>query len=225
MKQGIFIALYFWLICLFAHADHEHVHSQVFRYGALADFFVEDRGMRMELCLPAYILEALYGFHLDHVTMEKQGVINGESNEIQNLENQVLNRLRFVSDNTPMNMKITDVRIVYFSYLCLTIEIHSLNSAISPFDFYYDTPGSYDKSDSLAVSLYEGPDKSGGAKAIAYLYGNRKKLSYREGAMETYVSKESVPFRPIPFLIILFLSLGYVFLSGVQMMKEDRRTV
>lgn len=223
MKPGILIIICFWIIGMVGYAHEENVDPGRVRNGALADFFVDDRGFRMELYLPAYILESLYGFHLNHEEIEKQGMLDRQSPSVRQLEDQVLRHFRFFSKNKTLSLKISDLRVVSFSYLFLKIEIQPWNSKNDPFEFNYDTPGTYDKSDRLAISLYQGQDKSGGARDIAYLYGNRKKLIFLEGLLETFVSRESEPFRRNHFLFVFFLASGYGLLSLLQMMKGNRR--
>ena len=223
MKTGIFTIIVFWIICLNGNAHEEHLHSGGVRYGALADFFVYDRGFHMEFYLPAYVLESLYGFHLNSEEFEKQGALSRQNPKVCQLEKEVLKRLHFYSNNKILDLKVSDLHAVPLSYLFLKIEIQPQDSKMDSFEFYYDTLGDYDKSDCLAVSLYQGQNKSGGAKNVAYLYGNRKKLIYRKGLSETSGSRESEPFRLSHFLLIFFLASGYGFLSLFQIAKENRR--
>lgn len=223
MKTGILTLIVFWIICLNGYAHEGPPDSGSVRYGALADFFVHDKGFRMEFYLPAYVLESLYGFHLNFEETEKQGVLSRQNSKVCQLEKEILKRLHVYSKGRTLDLKISDLHLISFSYLFLKIEIQPPDSKMDSFEFYYDTPGDYDKSDRLAVSLYQGQDKSGGAKNIAYLYGNRKKLIYRNGLSETSVSREGEPFRPGYFLLVFFLASGYGFLSLFQMVKENRR--
>lgn len=223
MKPVILIIIYFWLMSVSGTAQERHDDSATVRLGCLADFFLDGRQLHMELYVPVYILESLYGFHLNHEEIEKKGTLDRQKTEVRHLEEQVLKRLHFSSKDKPLNLKIADLRLVSFSYLFFKIEIQPRASENDPFEFYYDTPASYDKSDLLAVSLYQGQDKSGGARTIAYLYGNRKKLIYREGLLETRITSESAPFRLNHFLFVLFLASGYGLISLLQMMKGNRR--
>ena len=221
MKSRIFTIISFWIISLFGYTHEEYLRSESVRYGGLADFFIDATGFRMELYLPAYVLESLYGFHLKPEEIE--GGPDPQNTTVCQLENQILKSLQFVSKNKILNLKIVERRVVLFSYLFLKIEIQPLDSKMDSFEFFYDTAGSYDKSDRLAVSVYQGRDKSGGARNIAYLYENRKKMTYRGGFLETRVSRENEPFRVDHFLLVLFLASGYGLLSLLQMMKGNRK--
>ncbi len=225
MKAGIFTIIVLFSICLNSYGHAEHPHSGGGRYGALADFFVYDKGLRMEFYLPAYVLKALYGFDLNPGEIEEQAGLSRVNPKVCQLEKEVLKRLHFFSNKQALNLKISDLHEVSLSYVFFKIEIQPPDSKMDSFEFYYDTPGDYDQSDRLAVSLYQGHDKSGGAKNVAYLYGNRKKLICREGISETAVSRESEPFRWGQFLLVFFLASGYGLLSLFQMVKENRSAV